>query len=72
MAQAVSPRPLSAWSKYTPRLVHVVFVVDEVALVHVYLRIVFPLSVPFHQCCLAIPSSITALLNTTKIVDSLI
>ena len=72
MAQVAIPRPLSTWSKYFPKLVHVVFAVGEVALVYVYLWLVFALSVPFHQGCVPIPSSVTALLNTTKIVDSFI
>lgn len=72
MAQAVITLPLAAWSKYFPRLVHVIFVVGEVALVQVISEYFFPLSVPFHQCCVLIPSSITALLNTTKVVDPVI
>jgi hypothetical protein len=61
MTQAVIPRPLTAWSKYFPKLVHVVFVVGVVALVQVFLRVLFSLSVPFHQTCVLFPLSSTSL-----------
>jgi hypothetical protein len=72
MVQALSPRLLTAWSKFFPRLVRVVFVVGEVALVPVFLRALYPLSVPLHQCCLIISSSSKSSLNATKVVDSVI
>jgi hypothetical protein len=51
MAQAVRRRPLTEEAGFDSGSVHVGFVVDEVALGQVFLRVVgFPLSVSFHRC----------------------
>jgi hypothetical protein len=54
MAQAVSSRPLTMEARGSvPGQVHVRFVVDNVALGQVFLRVVgFPLSISFHWCYL--------------------
>jgi hypothetical protein len=51
MTRAVSRRPLTAEARVS-RLIHVAFVVDEVALGQVFLRVLqFSLSVSFHRRC---------------------
>jgi hypothetical protein len=52
MAQAVSLRPLTTEARGSvPGQVHVRFVVNNVALGQVFLRVVgFPLSISFHWC----------------------
>jgi hypothetical protein len=51
MAQAVSRRPLKAETKFAPWSIHMGFLVEEVALGRVFLRVLrISLSISFHRC----------------------